>query len=209
MDLGSANAGDNGAISRIQPDQRRYSVSFPMHRSPDSLTMSTEDDAPRLDFDQEKGQSRFYGPTSQLHIRSSSQSVPNDVENNATTAPMAEIKTDSARVKEILLQSYWESQPLSQALIERKRFEVGRKAAVRSEYWSAFLENALLACASRMRTSPDIRALGPHYCERATLRIIEELQSPQIATIQGFLLLSDFEATRGRDRLGYLYCGKA
>ena len=53
-----------------------------------------------------------------------------------------------------------------------------------------------------------MRAFGPKYAEKALGAITQELQSPNIAALQGFLLLSDYEATRGRNRLGYMYCGK-
>lgn len=82
-------------------------------------------------------------------------------------------------------------------------FEMGRNAPARSQYYSEFLENCILACATRMSTSAGIRALGPRYAEQASSLVIQELQRPNVATLQGFLLLSDFEATRGRDRLGY------
>jgi hypothetical protein len=59
-----------------------------------------------------------------------------------------------------------------------------------------------------MSTSPGVRALGPKYADQASSYITQELPRPNVATLQGFLLLSDFEATRGRDRLGYIYCGK-
>ncbi|KAF2168750.1 hypothetical protein M409DRAFT_52774 [Zasmidium cellare ATCC 36951] len=208
LDFSAPNNAE-GNIACNEHAQRRASTTFPgpTQYSPEQAG-STEDDNPTLECDEENGRPRFYGPTSQLHIRSNSLPVDPEADSSNSTSAN-ELKTDSSRVKEVLIQGFWESQPLSQAIIERTRFEDGRKAGLRSEYWSPFLENALLACASRMRTSPDIRALGPRYCEQATSKVIEEMQSPQIATIQGFLLLSDYEATRGRDRLGYLYCGMA
>ena len=86
-------------------------------------------------------------------------------------------------------------------------FEMGRNDSRRNQYYSAFLENCMLACASRMSTSPGIRALGPKYAEEASAQVTQELQRPNVATLQGFLLLSDFEATRGRERIGYIYSG--
>ena len=86
-------------------------------------------------------------------------------------------------------------------------FEMGRNDSRRNQYYSAFLENCMLACATRMSTSPGIRALGPKYAEQASAQVTQELQRPNVATLQGFLLLSDFEATRGRDRIGYIYSG--
>lgn len=209
LDL-SAPDNDTRAAAYDQPDQHRASALLPgqTQRSPGQQTVSTEDDNPTLECDEQNGQPRFYGPTSQLHIRSNSLAVDQEADLNASISANG-LKTASSRVKEVLIQGFWESQPLSQAIVERTRFEDGRKTGMRGEYWSSFLENALLACASRMRTSPDVRALGPRYCEQATSMMLEEMQNPKIATIQGLLLLSDFEATRGRDSLGYLYCGES
>lgn len=97
---------------------------------------------------------------------------------------------------------------LMQVIVDETSFEAGRALVTRSEYYSTFLENALLSCATRMSTSGGVRALGSQYAARAKSEIAQELEYSNIATLQGFLLLSDFEATRGRDRLGYMYCGK-
>ncbi|KAK4499764.1 hypothetical protein PRZ48_007950 [Zasmidium cellare] len=124
-------------ISCDQPSQRRDSVAFPGQAqfSPVQQTGSSEDDNPTLECDEENGRPRFYGPTSQLHIRSNSLPVDPEPETTASSTGNG-LKTDSSRVKEVLIQGFWESQPLSQAIIERTRFEEGRKAGMRSEYWS-------------------------------------------------------------------------
>lgn len=88
------------------------------------------------------------------------------------------------------------------------KFEAGKLSRIRSEYYSPFLEHSILACATRMSTSSDMRAFGSHYADQASTVIAQELRNPNIATLQAFLLLSDYEATCGRDRLGYMYCGK-
>ncbi|EQB44733.1 hypothetical protein CGLO_16486 [Colletotrichum gloeosporioides Cg-14] len=63
----------------------------------------------------------------------------------------------------------------------------------------------MLACATRIRTSSSVRKLGRAYADLAKKDIVFELERPTIATLQGFLLLSDFEATSARDRIGWTY----
>ncbi len=168
------------------------------------LTPSTDKDPSRLDVDEADGQPRFYGPTSQAHIQR--HGVP--VESEELTAEDEKLNIDSLPLRSVLLTNYWKIQPHSIVIVDESLFLQGRESGRRSEYYSQFLEDALLASASRMSTSSGVRALGPKYVERAKTVIAQELERPNTATLQGFLLLSDFEATRGRDRLGYLYCGE-
>lgn len=171
------------------------------------LTPRSEKDSARLDVDEHSSQPRFYGPTSQRHLHRQSVSEAPEIDNVLSNLHNNAVNIDSGPVRSRLFQTFWTAQPLSQALVDQEMFEQGRSSGIRSQFYSAFLENIVLANATRMSTSPDIRALGPKFAEKATAQIVDELQDPAIATIQGFLLLSDFEATRGRDRLGYLYCG--
>lgn len=53
-----------------------------------------------------------------------------------------------------------------------------------------------------------MRKLEKPYIDRAAKDIPMELEYPTLATAQGFLLLADFEATRGRDWLGWTYMGQ-
>ncbi|KAK3724824.1 hypothetical protein LTR37_000872 [Vermiconidia calcicola] len=167
----------------------------------DRLTPPSDDGTNRLDIDEADGRPRFYGPTSQLHIQR--HSVPIE---SPSDLPFG-IDIDSSPLQIMLLNTYWKIQPHAQIIVDEGLFEHGRDFSVRSEYYSAFLQSAILACATRMSTSEAVRGLGVRYAERAKSYIAQELEDPNTATLQGFLLLSDFEATRGRDRLGYLYCG--
>lgn len=84
-----------------------------------------------------------------------------------------------------------------------------RKRGKRSRYYSVFLESALLACSARLSTSKAVRALGAEYSRNAKAQLLSpELESPNMATLQGLLLLSDYEMSQGRDRLGWMFCGK-
>lgn len=167
------------------------------------LTPSTDKDSTRLDMDESDGRLRFYGPTSQAHIHR--PSVPVESDDWATDDDGLSI--DSLPLRALLFNTYWKIQPHSFVVVDESLFLRGRESGARSEYYSPFLEDALLASATRMSTSSGVRRLGPKYVERAKTAITSELERPNTATLQGFLLLSDFEATRGRDRLGYLYCG--
>lgn len=169
------------------------------------LTPSSDKETNRLQLDEADGGPRFYGPTSQAHIHR--QSVPVESEEHATHDEGLNI--DSTPLRTAIFSTYWKIQPHSIVMVDESLFLEGREGRRRSEYYSTFLEDALLASATRMSTSGGVRALGPKFVERAKAAIADELERPNTATLQAFLLLSDFEATRGRDRLGYLYCGKS
>ena len=170
------------------------------------LTPSSERDGARLNVDEDRGQTRFYGPTSQEYIHLRGRPASRGFSDTSTQGATG-VNMDSDPVRNHLLQIYWRAHTLSVVVVEYDAFETGRKAVRRSEWYSTFLESSLLACATRMSTSAELRALGARYADRAMSEIIQELQNPNIATLQGLLSLSDFEATRGRDRLGYMYSG--
>lgn len=168
------------------------------------LTPSSDGDPSRLDLDEADGQPRLYGPTSQPYIQRHSVQV----ESGDLTSDDQSLNIDSTPLRAVLFTTYWKIQPHSIIIVDETLFTEGREAGHRSEYYSAFLGDAVLACATRLSTSDGVRALGARYVDRAKAAITMELERPNTATLQGFLLLSDFEATRGRDRLGYLYSGK-
>ena len=161
----------------------------------------------RLELDEDDDSPRFYGPTSQRYIQHRSFAAVDERSDMPDTST-EELKMDSAPLRSLLFHNWWQIQPNSVVVVDEALFQSSRQVGGRSEYYSTFLENSLLACATRISTSESVRALGPKYAERAKTETAQELEYPNIATLQGFLLLSDFEATRGRDRLGYMYCGK-
>lgn len=171
------------------------------------FTPPSEKDGARLELDENCGQPRFYGPTSQLYIQRRSYADVSDAM-GAYDEPNADLTMESAPLRDLLFHTFWRAQPNSVVVVDKPLFEAGYRPSSRSEYYSTFLVNSLLACATRMSTSEGVRALGGRFVDRAKVDIAQELENPNIATLQAFLLLSDFEATRGRDRLGYMYCGK-
>lgn len=66
----------------------------------------------------------------------------------------------------------------------------------------------MLACATRLSTSKSIRSMGSKYCELAKKEISIAMSNPTPANLQGFLLLSEYEVTQGKDRPGWMFCGK-
>ena len=149
---------------------------------------------------------RFYGPTSQPYLQSVHEdSPPSDTDELETDLSL---DVDSTQIRQRLFQNYWDMHDLAAKVVDKERFICDRAVGKRSHYYSTFLENALLACATRTSTSSSIRKLGQRYLELAKSEIVQELEHLDTASVQGFLLLSDFEATQGRDRLGWMHCGE-
>ncbi|KAF4892508.1 Nitrogen assimilation transcription factor nirA [Colletotrichum fructicola] len=164
-----------------------------------------------LDVDSSPGQVRYYGPTTQLHIQSLPANNLGDGPVHADTGPMSSfsVDMDSLQLRDMLLKSYWSFSSRSVPVVDESLFMAHRASGQRSQYFSPFLEAAMLACATRIRTSTSVRKLGRAYADLAKKGIVFELERPTIATLQGFLLLSDFEATSARDRIGWTYNGIA
>ncbi|KIW26769.1 uncharacterized protein PV07_06577 [Cladophialophora immunda] len=150
----------------------------------------------------------YFGPTCQLHVSSPSD-VVRSVSSLHPPPPVTQIDLDSDRLKTLLFNNYCNFQTLSVNIIHRELFLSHRARGLRSQHYSRFLENSLLACSARLSTSAAVRALGSTFAMRAKSEIVSELEDPNVATLQGMLLLSDYEMTEGRDRVGWMYCGIA
>lgn len=162
---------------------------------------------PTLDTDSSPGMVRYYGPTTQLYLQSSSDTDADRRSSTATTVIDFVIDMDSPQLRESLIQLSWSYYSRSVSIIDEQLFMAHRKTKERSQYYSNFLECALLACVTRIRTSQAMRPLGRSYADRAKQDLVYELENPTIATVQGLLLLSEFEATSARDRIGWTYSG--
>jgi hypothetical protein len=149
----------------------------------------------------------YYGPTCQLHVSSPSD-VVRDPPHTIRQRPEVQIDPNSMQLKTALLKSYCDFQAQTVALIHRENFLAHRETGQRTQHYSRFLENSLMACSSRLSTSPAVRALGSSYAKLAKSDLVAELEDPNITTLQGLLMLSDYEMTAGRDRAGWVYCGK-
>ncbi|KIW32992.1 uncharacterized protein PV07_04497 [Cladophialophora immunda] len=153
-----------------------------------------------------RGKGAYFGPSCPLHVSSPSDTRGQD---DAGPIPRVHVDMDSARLKSVLIDSYCRFQKCTVDLVHRESFLSHRKEGLRSQYYSTFYENSALACSARLSTSAAVRALSSAYAKRAKADLVAELQDPNLATVQGLLLLSDYEMSEGHDRVGWIYCGIA
>lgn len=178
---------------------------------PDSLRLAErrpsaiDETRPTLDADADSrpGHVRYYGPTTQLYLQSGS--TPGGEETNVMSD--FHLDMDSPQLRESLIRLSWSYYARSVNAVDEQLFMSHRAVGLRSQYYSNFLECSLLACATRLRGSSAMKPLGRSFAERAKSDLVFELENPTIATIQGLLLLSEFEATSARDRIGWTYSG--
>ncbi|OAG44850.1 hypothetical protein AYO21_00812 [Fonsecaea monophora] len=116
---------------------------------------------------------------------------------------------DSAPLRTALLQTFWDVHPCGILVVEKEPFMTHRSIGKRSHYYSTFLEDAILSSASRVSTSSFIRQLGAQFLERARAQVLQEIENPNIASMQGLTLLSECVGITGNDRLSWIYCGMA
>lgn len=75
-------------------------------------------------------------------------------------------------------------------------------------WYSNFLEAVMLASACRLSNSSAVRSLGEQYSIQAKADILQALENPSAASLQGFLMLSEYELSQGREHMGWQFCGK-
>jgi hypothetical protein len=107
-----------------------------------------------------------------------------------------------------LLQSFFNYQPLWVNAVDKKLFWEHRESRKPSMWYSHFLEAAMLASAARTSDSSAVRSLGERYSNQTKAGIIQALEDPSAASMQGFLILSDYEVCQGREHIGWQLCGK-
>lgn len=166
-----AGSVEGSAIYQSHPSYQGSQVQSGVGR----LTPLSDKDGGRLDVDENYGRPRFYGPTSQQYIQR--RNLLSDSETMiAPSEPVEELNINTGPLRALLFQTFWKLQPNSVIVVEEALFQIGRDAGTRSEYYSAFLENSLLACATRMSTSEGVRRLGPRYADLAKAEIAQELE---------------------------------
>ncbi|KAK6385516.1 hypothetical protein LTS17_001084 [Exophiala oligosperma] len=116
---------------------------------------------------------------------------------------------NTAEFKQTYLQKWWKFQDMSIYLVDPKLYMTAYERGVRSQHYSEFSLNALLACSMRLDKSESIRNLSRAYAEKAKREIPRELEIPTMSTVHGFCLLSDYECTNGSENLGWIYVGMA
>ncbi|UPK89188.1 hypothetical protein LCI18_000123 [Fusarium solani-melongenae] len=176
------------------------------HGVPDPQHSDLYDPGPNLNMDSTPGQLRYYGSTTQLYVQSChTQDVDMPVNLDSTTGFVVDM--ESTQLRKSLIDSGWGHFSRFLSVVDEQLFKAHQAIGKRSQYYSRFLEAALLGCATRISTSRTIRSLGRAYVNQAKQDMVLELEQPTIATLQGLLLLSEFEATSARDRSGWIYSG--
>lgn len=118
------------------------------------------------------------------------------------------VDINSAQVRSRLLHSFFRYQTLWVNVVDEHLFQEHRKGGKPSMWYSNFLETVLLACAARLSTSSAVRSLGERYSSQAKAEVLHGLETPSEASMQGFMLLSEYEVSYGRDRIGWMFCGR-
>ncbi|KAK5674430.1 hypothetical protein LTS10_012818 [Elasticomyces elasticus] len=170
-------------------------------------------------FDNESsGQaSNLLGPAPQYHARSPGMTQrhqlqqyqyhgdPYSTTDEANNSEIA-VGTNTAHLKRKLLQSFFRYQPLWVTAVDEELFWEYREGRASSMWYSNFLEAAMLACAARLSSSSAVRSLGQQYSTQAKAEITGALENPSAASLQGFLMLSEYEVSQGRDSMGWQLC---
>lgn len=105
------------------------------------------------------------------------------------------------------LEKLWKFQEKSVSMIDTSLFMAGYKKGIRSQYYSTFTLNAMLACALRLGKDEPTRALSKIFASRARGEIIENLENPNMSTVTALCFLSDYECTNGNQNVGGIYVG--
>ncbi|KFX88788.1 hypothetical protein V490_07398 [Pseudogymnoascus sp. VKM F-3557] len=119
------------------------------------------------------------------------------------------LNTNTVQVKCRLLQSFFRYQPLWVNAVDENLFWESRENHESSMWYSKFLEAAMLASACRLSNSSAVRALGEQYSIQAKADILQALENPSAASMQGFLMLSEYEVSQGDEQMGWQFCGMA
>lgn len=184
------------------------------HRSSSTSAPPPDVPPPRPLFhaESDRAQLGFYGPTSQCYLQYPCHGPDlDDLEIDPSPPPplLLKIDADSPSARKAVLESYWKSNELWSSIVDRCFFIAHKAAGHASQYYSQGLEDAMLACGSRNSTSSAIRKVGREYLRRAKMNLQIEIENPTVAALQGCLLVSNYEAGTGQNRIGWMFMGKA
>ncbi|KAK5045505.1 hypothetical protein LTR84_009123 [Exophiala bonariae] len=171
----------------------------------------------RLNSSIENGQSRYFGPTSSLHLTENVTSILSYCENISRAGSDFEKEIPQA-MQQYLLELYWNYQHNVMRIIHKEAFLAGLEAA-RGPYYSRCLLLCILVSGARISANPEIRALSipsmdeEHTETPALFRLAQdalekELLNPSITTIQSLMLLSVLDCIQSDDMKGWLKSGE-
>lgn len=152
----------------------------------------------------------FYGVTCHPHVVSPTDDFKSRLAcfNDAGTVNI-DLDPNSTHLRDQLFQSFFKYQTLWVEVVNKKIFLTHQASGHDSQWYSEFLENAMLACSTRLSTSKSVRALGAMFCDKAKQQVLGAISEPTPANLQGFMLLSEYEVTQGNNRPGWMFCGKS
>jgi hypothetical protein len=182
-----------------------------------SITPSAE---PCASFGDESSEhaSIVVGPSPQYHVPSTGMIQPYDqhqhhnhfyTKTNEFSNLEIIVGTNTVHSRRQLLHSFFKYQPLWVTAVDEQLFWEHRESRKSSMWYSNFLEDVMLASAARLSHSSALRSLGEQYSIQAKADIIQALENPSAASMQGFLMLSEYEVSQGRERMGWQLCGKS
>lgn len=171
----------------------------------------------RLNSSIDNGQSRYFGPTSSLHLTENVASILSYCENVSRTGSDFEKEIPQA-MQQYLLGLYWKYQHNVMRIIHKEAFLAGLEAA-QGPYYSHCLLLCILVSGARISANPEIRALSipsvdeehtetPALLKLAQEALDKELLNPSITTIQSLMLLSVLDCIQSDDMKGWLKSGK-
>ena len=172
---------------------------------------------PRMNSNSD-GQSRYFGPTSSLHLTETPSSISsygnsfycNDIDFSASIPES---------LQQDLLELYWSYQHSVLPVIHKDAFLSGMECG-RGPHYSKCLLLCILASGARISTRPQMRALSipTNDMEKGERRPLlkaaeealeKELMNPSITTIQSLLLMSVMYCIQSNDSKGWMLSGIA
>jgi len=204
-------AGTNGSEAFDSPTMNRDIVT---ERRRDLLTKLSPCS---VRFDMASGRVRFFGPTTNLHILSST-SLTSNPERQESHWPIAMLIRDlSPETHDYLMDLFWTCHNSVFHVVHKDAFEEDLESGS-TQWYSMFLHFAILATGYRYsdKSRADIQRLMLHGQLSSTLHAKAknmaklELERPGgIPSVQALFLLGDLEAGCGRDDTGWMFAGMA
>lgn len=171
----------------------------------------------RLNSGVDGGHSRYFGPTSSLHLTESVASILSYCDTVSRNGSEFEKEIPEA-MQQYLLGLYWKYQHNVMRIIHKEAFLAGLEAG-RGPYYSRCLLLCILASGARISANPEIRALSiasvdednvekPALFKLAQEALEQDLLNPSITTIQSLMLLSVLDCVQSDDMGGWLKSGE-
>lgn len=172
----------------------------------------------RLNSGIDNGQSRYFGPTSSLHLTETVTSILGYCDNISRNGSEFEKEIPEA-MQQYLLGLYWKYQHNVMRIIHKEAFLAGMEAG-HGRYYSRCLLLCILVSGARISANPEIRALSipsvdednvekPALLKLAQEALDKELLNPSITTIQSLMLLSVMDCVQSNDVGGWLKSGES